>query len=110
MTTASLKTSAYSISCARNGAPLITSIIVNRRHVRLANRITALKRVGKGMFSGTANGESFTITGGKHGGGTSREWFLTWPPLTGPRGRPGGTRCPVEVTSVVQAINIIEDA
>jgi hypothetical protein len=106
MTTASLKTSAYSIFCARNGAPLITSIIVNRRHVRLANRITALKRVGKGIFSGTANGESFTITGGKHGGGTEREWFLSWPPVTSD----GTFNRPVEVTSVVEAINIIEDA
>lgn len=104
MTTASLKASAYSISCARNGAPLITSIIVNRRHVRLANRISALKRVGKGIFEGTANGESFTISGGKHGGGTEREWFLTW----GPLGKLIGGA--VEVTSVVEAINVIEDA
>lgn len=95
MTTVKLKIE----GCSNN---LRTSIIVNRRHVRFASRITTLKKIGKGIFSGTANGESFTISGGTHGGGTAREWYLTWPPLT------GGTRGPAWVTSVVDAVNIIE--
>jgi hypothetical protein len=95
MTTVKLKIE----GCSNN---LRTSIIVNRRHVRFANRITTLKKVRKDGFVGFANGESFTITGGTHGGGTSREWLLSWAPLT------GGTKRPVWVTSVVDAVNIIE--
>ena len=65
------------------------------------SRITTLRQVSPGHFEGTTyHGLStFHITGGKHAGGTSREWFLDWPPVSD---------VPFPCTSLVGALKIIE--
>jgi hypothetical protein len=68
---------------------------------RYLNRVTSLVQTRPGHYEGTADGEAFKITGGKHAGGTSRQWFVQW-------NRLGDFY--MNATSIIDAINLIETA
>ncbi len=69
MTTIVIKKSAYNTQ----------DVIVNGRFARCAQRIETIKKTGNGRFDGIANGEKFSIVGGRESGGAANEWFLHWP-------------------------------
>ena len=71
---------------------------VNGRQVIL-HRIDEISLDRPGFYSGTANEAKFEIFGGKHAGGSSREWFVQWDAL-------GDFH--MDATSLTDAINLIE--
>lgn len=79
------------------GRVLFTWIKVNGRHVRIAHRITRIERDRNEWVGETWNGDKFRIFGGRKAGGTIRDWFLQFADWT-----------PIDCTSAVDAINLIE--
>ena len=74
------------------------SIKVNGRYVCLARRITELRQVSRGRWTGTCQGMPFEIEGGKAAGGTRRDWFVTG----------YGWDRAIDVNSAVEAIKLLE--
>jgi hypothetical protein len=83
--------------------PFTTWIVVNGRKARIAKRITEIQQApgSKGRWVGLADGKRFEIEGGRHAGGTSRDWFVQWDAIS--------ERC-MKATSFVDAVTMIETA
>lgn len=74
------------------------AVNVNGRK-RFVHRITALRKISPSRYEGIAQGAKFAIEGGRHGGGTRRDWFLDWDTVF---------NSTLHCTSIADAINVIE--
>jgi hypothetical protein len=61
-------------------------------------RLANLKRVSRSRWTVERNGLVFQIEGGRHAGGTRRDWFLDGPLFTGS----------IDCTSLVDALRLLE--
>jgi hypothetical protein len=75
-------------------------INVNGR-VKFYSRLTNLKRVSRSTWTveHTGTGLTYRIEGGRHAGGTSREWMLDGGDFTGV----------IDCTSLVDALHLLEN-
>jgi len=62
------------------------------------DHLSNLKQVGPGKYTVERRGTSYRIEGGKHAGGTRREWFLEG----------GNFNGPVNCTSLVDALRCLD--
>jgi hypothetical protein len=60
--------------------------------------VTNLKRVSRSRWTVERNGVEFRIEGGRHAGGTSREWWLDGPQFNDS----------IDCTSLVDALRVLE--
>lgn len=63
------------------------------------DRLTNLRRVSKSKWTVNRYNLQFTIEGGRHAGGTSRNWWVDGPLFTGS----------IECTSLVDCLNLLEN-
>lgn len=79
-------------------------ISVNGR-VRYFDRITDLKRAGRAAWTVVhkGTGGTYRIEGGRHAGGTRRDWFLDGPFTA------TGTGQSIHCTSLTDALRVLEN-
>ncbi len=70
---------------------------INRR-LYFFDRLTNLKQVSKSRWTVERRGVEYRIEGGRHAGGTSREWWLDGPQFNGS----------IDCTSLVDALRVLE--
>jgi hypothetical protein len=72
-------------------------IKVNGR-IRFYDHLVNFKRVNRSTWTVERNGQTYRIEGGRHAGGTSREWFLDGGSFNGS----------ILCTSLVDALRLLE--